>query len=207
MPTSYSLAWILAQYLGVSNLPLLCTFRKYRVMSMRKWNNKPVHGPEQFFLSSIRGRLGSIHSLFQSIGIVFGYILGSSVDYEMIPCISVIIPITFAIIFSIFPNTPQYYLAKGQLRVWLNTFDRGMWYISFMFQEAEVALKYYKGYEGISRQEEIAILKEFLRLVSIANKRNAEKQLRAVDICRFLINFAIQWTHDFSNSRKITSRS
>lgn len=61
-----------------------------------------------------------------------------------------------------------------------------------MFQEAEVALKYYKGYEGISRQEEIAILKEFLRLVSIANKRNAEKQLRAVDICRFLINFAIQ---------------
>lgn len=66
---------------------------------------------------SIRGRLGSSTQVVRNIGVLLGFIFGASVDYKTIPCISGILPIAFAIIFVMLPNTPRYYLQKGQYQV------------------------------------------------------------------------------------------
>lgn len=58
-----------------------------------------------------------ICALFGDVGILISYILGTVVGYRIIPCICVTVPIIFAIIFSTFPNTPEFYLAKGQVHV------------------------------------------------------------------------------------------
>lgn len=76
-----------------------------------------------FLVFSIRGRLGSIPLFLRNIGILIAYALGATVDYKYIPCICIIIPIAFVIIFSTLSNTPQYYLRKGNLHVrndWLH---------------------------------------------------------------------------------------
>lgn len=52
--------------------------------------------------------------LFGNTGILISFIIGASFDYRLIPCISIIIPISFAIIFAALPNTPLYYFAKSQ---------------------------------------------------------------------------------------------
>lgn len=66
---------------------------------------------------SIRGRMGMVCALFGDVGILIGYTTGYTMSYRTVPCICVILPIIFAIIFSSFPNTPQYYLSKGQVHV------------------------------------------------------------------------------------------
>ncbi|XP_055304279.1 uncharacterized protein LOC129569467 [Sitodiplosis mosellana] len=112
---------------------------------------------------SIRGRLGSSTQIIRNLGVLVGFILSASVEYKVIPCISGIFPIIFAIIFVMLPNTPRYYLQKGQI------------------QKAEDALKYYKGYKGKSKQEDDELYKEFERLKSIANERKTEEKLQASD--------------------------
>lgn len=51
-------------------------------------------------------------------------------------------------------------------------------------QKAEDALKFYKGYEGASKQEDDAIFKEFDRLKLIAYERKTEEKLQASDFCK-----------------------
>lgn len=65
----------------------------------------------------IRGRLGSISHLARNIGILISYIIGAILDYQTTPCVFVFVPIIFAILFTFFPNTAQYYLRKGQFKV------------------------------------------------------------------------------------------
>lgn len=72
------------------------------------------------FPNSIRGRLGSFPMFLLNIGCLLGYISGAKLDYYYIPCISVVFPIVFLVIFSIFPNTPQYYIRKEKTKVSVN---------------------------------------------------------------------------------------
>lgn len=65
----------------------------------------------------IRGRLGSATLFIRNVGTLIGYILGACVDYQIVPCISISVPITFIIIFVMIPDTPRYYLHKGQNQV------------------------------------------------------------------------------------------
>lgn len=53
-------------------------------------------------------------------------------------------------------------------------------------QEAEDALKYYKGYTGKSVEENIALNDELLRLQQTVIERKAEEKLKASDICNIL---------------------
>lgn len=66
---------------------------------------------------SIRGRLGSSVMIFRNIGTLIGYVLGATIEYKLVPCICIIIPIAFIVIFMMIPNTPRYYLHKGQIQV------------------------------------------------------------------------------------------
>lgn len=68
-------------------------------------------------LFSIRGGLGSVSLFLRNIGTLIAYILGATVEYEQIPYICVLIPIAFTIVFATLPNTPQYYVRKGQMKV------------------------------------------------------------------------------------------
>lgn len=70
-----------------------------------------------FFFYRIRGMLFSIALFMRNVGVLIAYALGASVDYQYIPCICAIIPIVFIAIFTFLPNTPRYYLQKGQIQV------------------------------------------------------------------------------------------
>ncbi|XP_055295386.1 facilitated trehalose transporter Tret1-like isoform X2 [Sitodiplosis mosellana] len=112
---------------------------------------------------NIRGRLGSFWLFIRNIGILTAYIFGSTLEYREIPCICICIPITFAIIFFMFPNTPRFHLYKEHTLA------------------AENSLKFYKGYKGESNEEDEAIYKELERLKSIVHEQKAEVKLQASD--------------------------
>lgn len=69
------------------------------------------------WFDSIRGRLGSMTNFLRNTGILANYILGAVVEYNYIPWINIVVPVIFAIVFIILPNTPQYYLQKGKTQV------------------------------------------------------------------------------------------
>ncbi|XP_055307284.1 facilitated trehalose transporter Tret1-like [Sitodiplosis mosellana] len=114
--------------------------------------------------NDIRGRLGGISHFMRNIGILIGYTLGATLEYHIIPCICIFMPIIYAISFAALPNTPRYYLQRGQTK------------------KAEDALKYYKGYRGESVEENIALYDELERLNRIVNERKSDEKLQASDI-------------------------
>nr|KAF7415880.1 hypothetical protein H0235_012472 [Vespula pensylvanica] len=63
--------------------------------------------------SEIRGRLGLYYQLFLTVGIVIVNILNFSVNMFELSVISGFSPIIFAITFFFMPETPVYYLIKG----------------------------------------------------------------------------------------------
>jgi Sugar (and other) transporter. len=62
----------------------------------------------------IRGSLGSYFQLMVTIGILFGYGVGSATTVFVLSVICGIIPLVFGAIFWFMPETPLYYLQKGQ---------------------------------------------------------------------------------------------
>lgn len=68
-------------------------------------------------LFSVRGRLGSVWLFIRNIGVLTAFIFGATLEYRLIPCICVFVPITFAIVFFMLPNTPKFYLHKGHTMV------------------------------------------------------------------------------------------
>lgn len=54
----------------------------------------------------------------------------------------------------------------------------------YVFQKAENAFKFYKGYTGLSQYEQSAFLIEFERLKLIASKRKEEKKVKFADFCK-----------------------
>lgn len=61
----------------------------------------------------IRGSLGSYFQLLLTVGILLSYLLGTVVNMFQLSIISAIVPIIFCVVFSFMPETPMYYLKKG----------------------------------------------------------------------------------------------
>lgn len=57
---------------------------------------------------------------------------------------------------------------------------------SFPYQKAEKSLKFYKGYEGKSSEEDMAIIKEFEKLKAIMTEQKQAPKLRLADFCTYL---------------------
>lgn len=70
-----------------------------------------------FYNCSLRGRLGSLTVLARNLGVLLAYIVGSFVEYEIIPVIFIYIPIIYTVCLFFLPNTPQYHLSKGNFKV------------------------------------------------------------------------------------------
>jgi SP family facilitated glucose transporter-like MFS transporter 8 len=62
----------------------------------------------------IRGTLGSYFQLMLTIGILFVYVLGSLVSVFELSLICGVVPLVFGVVFLFMPETPLYYLQKGQ---------------------------------------------------------------------------------------------
>ncbi|XP_054005200.1 facilitated trehalose transporter Tret1-like [Hylaeus anthracinus] len=63
--------------------------------------------------NSIRGRLGSCFQLLLSTGILLSYVFGTLVNIRDLSIISAIVPLVFFGVFMFMPETPIYYLKKG----------------------------------------------------------------------------------------------
>lgn len=64
--------------------------------------------------SEIRGTLGSYFQLMLTIGILFSYVLGTILEnMKILSIISGIVPLVFFAVFFFMPETPVYYLKKG----------------------------------------------------------------------------------------------
>lgn len=66
----------------------------------------------------------------------------------------------------------------------------------FHQQNAEKSLKYYKGYKGSSKEEEMAFYKEFERLKLIATEQKTEEKLQLSDFRKNFHNFFFQFFHN-----------
>ncbi|KAK2587976.1 hypothetical protein KPH14_004056 [Odynerus spinipes] len=63
--------------------------------------------------NDIRGRVGSYFQLLLTIGILLSYLLGTQVNMYELSIISAVVPIIFCVVFVFMPETPTYYLKKG----------------------------------------------------------------------------------------------
>jgi len=64
--------------------------------------------------SEIRGTLGSYFQLMLTVGILLSYILGTAIENMMtLSIISAVVPLIFFAVFFFMPETPVYYLKKG----------------------------------------------------------------------------------------------
>lgn len=65
-----------------------------------------------FFLR-VRGIFGSILTVFQYIGILLAYCVGSYLPYQYVPCIMVVLPVIFFLCMICFvPESPQFLLTQ-----------------------------------------------------------------------------------------------
>lgn len=64
----------------------------------------------------IRGSLGSYFQLLLTVGILFGYSFGAVVNMRILSIIAALIPIIFFCVFFFMPETPAYYLKKGNVQ-------------------------------------------------------------------------------------------
>lgn len=62
-----------------------------------------------------RGALGSFMQLFIVTGILYVYAIGPYVSYYNLQYICLAVPIAFAICFYFMPESPYYYIGKGNL--------------------------------------------------------------------------------------------
>jgi SP family facilitated glucose transporter-like MFS transporter 8 len=62
----------------------------------------------------IRGMLGGYFQLMLTVGILFVYGLGSEVSVFTLSVVCGVVPLVFGVIFIFMPETPLYYLQKGQ---------------------------------------------------------------------------------------------
>lgn len=106
--------------------------------------------------ASIRGALGSFFQLLLTIGILYSYVLGSTVNYQWLGILCGLIPVVFLIIFFFMPETPVYLLKKDKR------------------QEAEKVLQWLRGKNYDIKPEKAAIQEE---LDEAANNKASFKDL------------------------------
>lgn len=66
---------------------------------------------------NLRGRLGSVLPLARNVGLLTAFFVGTIVDYEFRPLVFIFFPILYLIWVSILPNTPLYYVKRGNFHV------------------------------------------------------------------------------------------
>lgn len=66
---------------------------------------------------NIRGILGTLPTLSQTLGIFFAYIIGAYLDYFTMNCIILVFPIMTIILMLKAPDSPAYLVKRGKFDV------------------------------------------------------------------------------------------
>lgn len=124
----------------------------------------------------------------RNVGILSSYIIGSTLPYKYVPCICLLVPVVFFILYAPLQNTCLFYLGQGKPQVSTRTMNEAFFAdptssVNLQFQRAYKALKWYKGFKGKSEKEEMSINYEFERLKSIAMKQKLNNKFQMSDIC------------------------
>lgn len=69
------------------------------------------------FFYRIRGALASLLTLNFNIGILFGYITGTYLQWQSRCIVLMVFPVIFFLIFNFIPESPQHFLKIGQFEV------------------------------------------------------------------------------------------
>ncbi|XP_030383445.1 facilitated trehalose transporter Tret1 [Scaptodrosophila lebanonensis] len=120
--------------------------------------------------NSVRGRLSSFFTLTINTGTLVGFIIAAHVPYHVIPCVIIVLPLTYALLTTRFPETPQQLLRWGRV------------------EEAQSSLKFYRNYDEKLQQkdQERAYQKQFdeMREAIMQQSKNSDSpSLRMSDIC------------------------
>lgn len=62
-------------------------------------------------------------SLFICVGIFLGYILSSYLDYYLIPCVVIVVPIIYLVALKVFPECPQHLLRQQKIEEARKAYD------------------------------------------------------------------------------------
>lgn len=109
---------------------------------------------------SIRGALTAMAMMFFSTGLLSGYILATYLDYYLIPCIIVVLPIIYLAGNLFLPETPQCLLKHGREK------------------EAELSFNFYKNIDSQPKVSQGRSQESFTTQSSVAI--NEFKELKAV---------------------------
>lgn len=70
-----------------------------------------------FYPYRIRGALASLVTLNFNLGVVFGYITGTYLEWFSRCIVLMVFPFIFFVLFCFIPESPQYFLKNGQTEV------------------------------------------------------------------------------------------
>jgi MFS family permease len=123
-----------------------------------------------------RGALGSLMQLFIVTGILFSYAVGPYTSYVLFQWLCCIIPLVFAGCFFLMPESPYYYIAKGQQK------------------EAIASLKFLRGKSEAGVQDELVLIQNAIEEAqknkgSVADIFKNKGNLKALTISAGLISF------------------
>lgn len=111
--------------------------------------------------TNVRGVFGSMLSFFRNVGLIFGYVISSYVDYYTVPWIAITPLILFFFGYCYAQETPEFLVKKGDLH------------------GAELALKRYR---DLSDERTKAVLKE----IQAKHERTQLKGVMVEELRKFL---------------------
>lgn len=92
--------------------------------------------------------------------------MGATIDYEYVPCVVILIPIMFFLLFARLPDTPMYYLERNREK------------------EAEASLMFYKDIQSDNIREKDAMAKEIQRLKQKVHDSQTDERLTFNEVCK-----------------------
>ncbi|XP_055838936.1 facilitated trehalose transporter Tret1-like [Episyrphus balteatus] len=116
----------------------------------------------------VRGTLGAIFCFSLNVGMLFGNIIATLVPYVIIPCVILVLPISYLIFVMQFPETPQFLLRQNQI----DAASKSLKYYSNIKEKNKDALQQFE--INFNEMKELILSsknKERLSLKDICSKR------------------------------------
>lgn len=132
-----------------------------------------------FELFRIRGALTAMAMGFLSTGILLGYALPAYLDYFLVPCIIIFLPIIYFIACLLFPETPQFLLKRGHSEKAEESFN---FYKSLPKREVNADQKYNRDLEH--SQPTMPIISEFDELKAAVQSGGLATPITIKDFCK-----------------------
>ncbi|KAJ6633527.1 Facilitated trehalose transporter Tret1 [Pseudolycoriella hygida] len=113
----------------------------------------------------IRGTLGSLLLVCSNVGILFSFVAGCYVSYEIFPYVMIVFPLIFLFSFYFLPETPQYLLQQDKVK------------------EAEIALRFYRNSNNFDSKEACEKFDmEMAKIKQLSKQNNDSEKFKFADL-------------------------